>query len=579
MKITIFSGGSGSVKLQQGLKKIAPHCEITNIINLYDDGKSTGIARQVCDVLGPSDLRKNHYVQYLNSDQIKNKNILEFYEKRFDIPSENPEEFVLDKLTEWDLLEFEKYVPSFFAKAKSKNINDFSDFGLANIIYGSMFAEIGVEETNVFFKEFLNLKDSVVINSFDNDLLMAVTYGGQELHDEGSIVDYNNAEDRIKEVCFTNYSDPKNSLDRLMYDNFNPQCKEVLENSDLVIFSSGTQWSSLIPTYMNEEMIEAIRNVTCPSVFIMNINEDSDMLGYSSSDVIDTVEQFIDFPEKTTFLFNEDAMDTMKVMPTNHNCVMKPMENNGGKSDPEKLAKEIFKIYFNISKTTPDAVFVDFDDTLYARSEDDVEVSIENCELYNKLAEKKSCAIVSGNSYRHLHRHLSKIFGGDVDVNFDIWADGGILKYKNNELIDWFEDFTIKQNFVPWILELLRDVKLKDKTTLRGSQELVTCINIKPLSDLERLLLTKYLNEVFSDSFQPIRAKVTGTTSVDITFQKVSKKYVLDKYDTFNHLLYVGDECDSGNDVDISQNADSYIQVKDAYDMNVVLRLLLNGDI
>ena len=88
MHIVIFSGGSGSKNLQTGLKKFSQDIHITNLINAYDDGKSTGIARRVMDVLGPSDIRKNQYTQYLNSGQKINQNIVEFFETRLDIPSD-----------------------------------------------------------------------------------------------------------------------------------------------------------------------------------------------------------------------------------------------------------------------------------------------------------------------------------------------------------------------------------------------------------------------------------------------------------------------------------------------------------
>lgn len=61
----IFSGGTGSKQIQKALlleKNVDPR-KIEIIINMYDDGKSTGRCRQLFDILGPSDLRKNHETQ------------------------------------------------------------------------------------------------------------------------------------------------------------------------------------------------------------------------------------------------------------------------------------------------------------------------------------------------------------------------------------------------------------------------------------------------------------------------------------------------------------------------------------
>ena len=92
-----------------------PNCSITNIINAYDDGKSTGVCREICHILGPSDIRKNHETQYLNAHKNDaNKNILEFYSKRYDIPFENEEKFCLDKLKKWSLSCFIDFAKTFF---------------------------------------------------------------------------------------------------------------------------------------------------------------------------------------------------------------------------------------------------------------------------------------------------------------------------------------------------------------------------------------------------------------------------------------------------------------------------------
>ncbi len=68
MKIVILNGGSGSSNL---IKKItSTDAKLTSIVNLYDDGHSTGKLRKFFDLLGPSDVRKTH----LNMLDKNNKN-------------------------------------------------------------------------------------------------------------------------------------------------------------------------------------------------------------------------------------------------------------------------------------------------------------------------------------------------------------------------------------------------------------------------------------------------------------------------------------------------------------------------
>lgn len=59
---TIFSGGTGPKQILKALlleNKVDPR-KVNVTINMYDDGKSTGKCREMFDILGPSDLRKNH---------------------------------------------------------------------------------------------------------------------------------------------------------------------------------------------------------------------------------------------------------------------------------------------------------------------------------------------------------------------------------------------------------------------------------------------------------------------------------------------------------------------------------------
>ena len=64
----IFSGGTGSIAIQEGLSLIygKNNYNLDIIINAYDNGKSTGVCRKIFDnqILGPRDLRKNQMTQY-----------------------------------------------------------------------------------------------------------------------------------------------------------------------------------------------------------------------------------------------------------------------------------------------------------------------------------------------------------------------------------------------------------------------------------------------------------------------------------------------------------------------------------
>jgi 2-phospho-L-lactate transferase/gluconeogenesis factor (CofD/UPF0052 family) len=569
MNITILSGGSGSVQLQLGLKSLYPDCKITNLINMYDDGKSTGDVRKICTCLGPSDLRKNHYVQYLTNKNVHDQNILDFYEKRFDIPKDNPKECVKNILLEWNLSIFNNAIELFFERVP-KNF-EFKDFSIANIVYGGVFLYYEnypnkEERAAEFFRKFLNLKDNIVINSFENLVLRAHTTKNI-LMDEGSIVDLNNQEIEIKDVFFYNID---LECTQSHYYFLNPKVKElILEKTDLLIFSSGTQWSSLIPTYKNTEFQNIVAEYTGKKIFVVNNEEDKDMKGINSADIIKTVSKYVDL-NNAIFLFNNDANISMRIVNPSYkdSSVFYTMGNNKGKHNPELLATAIYSLYYNLKDQ--DIVFMDFDDTIYSRKHDYYLnfISLENAELVKRLSKHKKVVITSGNKYSHIRNRFGK------HKNIDIWADGGLICYKDDLYYNHIMSISL-ENLIK-IKAYLRMHGLGDKLTERGTGDIITCVNIKPLSDTYRKEFAKHLNVYFFNNDINCIATVTGTTSIDITPKNACKKFILDQY-SFRKCLYIGDECESGNDAGISKQCDTVVNVDSIKETNLILKLLNGG--
>ena len=63
INITIFTGGSGCIEVIGALNNLnakTDKVQLNLIVNGYDDGKSTGLIRDIIPgILGPSDFRKN----------------------------------------------------------------------------------------------------------------------------------------------------------------------------------------------------------------------------------------------------------------------------------------------------------------------------------------------------------------------------------------------------------------------------------------------------------------------------------------------------------------------------------------
>ena len=565
MKITILSGGSGNDSLVKGLKEIYPKSDIKVIINQYDSGLSTGICREVTNTLGVSDARKNHSRMYRAMSNSINQTIMEFYENRYDFTPGGELDEILELLDKWDLSQFKEYAIRFFDNERAHDYR-YEDFNVANIIYAQMYCEIGYERTHKCFCDLLGIDDFVILNSFDNVYLNAITDSGKVIDDEGDIVGYANSEDKIVGVS---YRGPKTELNQKAID-------RVLK-SDLIIISTGTFWSSIYPTLDYLNFYSYINQSDAKKIWAINNDEDEDAYGVTSNDFIAQFESLGLNLNDFTILENLDSIDSLHLPNEKYNVIYKHMENNGGKHNGLKFAKEILIEYYQLLKY--DKIIFDFDDTLWARkSDNDLElkkVSMSNVRVLNsKLAEYS--IIVSGNTYSSISKKLYQIFGTSLaDCELLIWADTHGRQYYKNDYLDAIDEIEISQSDYAEIRNVLNNF---DLSCTVDNDDKIFNIKIKPLNVTERKLLCSYLNDCVFKSKRMSKeyiAKMTGLTTVDIMSKNNTKAKVFDYINLGDlNTLYIGDEIDSGNDRDIAQLCTHSINVADIYETQAVLTLL-----
>ncbi len=80
-KIVLLGGGTGSFTLLQGLKELSPN--ITAIVNMSDDGGSTGVLRDELGVLPPGDIRQC-LVALSDNPEVRNLFSYRFADGRFE---------------------------------------------------------------------------------------------------------------------------------------------------------------------------------------------------------------------------------------------------------------------------------------------------------------------------------------------------------------------------------------------------------------------------------------------------------------------------------------------------------------
>ena len=590
--VVIFSGGTGSTALQEGFSAIYgnDNYNLDIIINAYDNGKSTGACRKVFDnkILGPSDLRKNHLHQFrivntsaLSDPDSRESAIYSLFTLR--ISGKSKEDYYSRACFELndrkDILGDELFTPLnklldyfFYENKKSRKLRkvlddiDFTDFSLANIFYSSAAAKNGysLRLAGKYMAQLLNIKDNVHLISDVNLYLKARTESGKIIDDEGEIVCWNDPSDKISSVFLTNDgAEYIPSIDEETDIKKVKSVKSLIEEADIIIFSSGTQWSSLIPTYMHS----GFRDVLCASkaskYIVINNSQDYDMLGVSAEDMLHILDSYIPINDVTAVV-NSDACDGMNKISSIRSIIGK-IGLDAYKHDPIKTVSLIMKDYFGISDFDG-TYFFDLDGALWDERADVTgkEVGAENVSDFSGI-------ILSGNNYEHV-RDVFKTFYNGKNV-ITIYSDFGNVcfnssDYSKHKITDMFD-------IDPKIVDILNGIPyFRNKVKLRGEGCVIT---IKPLINRKTLVKTaQKVLDSFSDEYE---ARISGHTSIDIMKKNYNKKNMLDMIMTrdglsANQVIFVGNETIKGSEAAIGELGVKMIQTNDVYECNVLLKTI-----
>lgn len=557
MKAIVLSGGSGNDALLKGIYSLYPTIDLKVVVNAYDDGKSTGLCRVLTNTLGVSDIRKNHARIYKIFHHANlNGNIVSFFDDRFDLPKSNEYEFVVSKLAEWGLSCFDVWVKCFFDNPKTKE-ETFEDFSIANIVYSSMYKELGYEATNEIICTKFDIPNNVLLNSFENVKLSAKTKKSI-LVDEASIVGFDNTKDRIESLSY-NSDTPITT---------NPIVMDELQKADMIIVSCGTFWSSIYPTLEYGKLYRAINKSNAFKIWVMNSTQDKDARGVGSNQFINLVSNLGLDMSKFVVLENLDADPLLCQQSTEYDVVTYSMGNNKGKHEPLLLAKAIFKEFFHLRTMPCKYVLMDFDNTLY--SKDNLQISEENIKIVSQI---EKIQIVSGNDYQTTIKPILERCG---NVRNNVWADASSILYVEGQ-----RRFVIRKHLINNKAIGFLERKLCEALGIDGrpnNNDYISCYKMKPFTPLERRMLIKLLNGYMFKAYgiKGLKAISAGRTTVDIVSSNNSKANIFKAY----HLppqdcLYIGDETeDYGNDYEIAHACAKYIRVANVIETNIILKVL-----
>lgn len=324
--IVVLSGGSGNDAILQALINMGyDDTNIRVIVNAYDDGKSTGVCREITGTLGVSDIRKNHEkLHKMLYKEDTNWPLINFYENRIDV----------DKMFETGDALFDNAIREFFHRRKADYF-EFTNFNVMNIIYSQLYSTIGYEATNALFSSSLGMEDVVKLNSFDNMKIVAATESGKIIADEGDIVEWKNPEDKIVDISFVGKS---------AY-GLNPEAIKLILTADLIIISTGTFWSSLYPTLSYLDFYKFINQSKADKLWVVNSEQDKDAYGVSAKDFYKRLEDLGLDMSKFDVLVNSEADEILKETVSPRTCMLPLGNDKKGRNDPNKVMDALYKIY------------------------------------------------------------------------------------------------------------------------------------------------------------------------------------------------------------------------------------------
>ena len=236
-KVTVFGGGTGMSTLLRGLKEFP--LDLRAVVSVCDDGRSTGKLRKEFNIPAMGDIRK--VITSLAKTEPLMEKILEY---RFNTDSD------LNKHTVGNLL----------LTASSQVTGNLSE-GITAI------------------SKVLNLKGKVIPFSEDNITLIGEMEDGSIIKGESEIT-----ESPLK-------------VKRVFYDKEPTVCDEVLESikdSDLIIFSMGSLFTSIIPNLLSKNVINEIDKSKAKIMYVCNMmSQPGETDNFNVSDHINTINNYL----------------------------------------------------------------------------------------------------------------------------------------------------------------------------------------------------------------------------------------------------------------------------------------------
>ena len=213
-KVVIFGGGSGLSQLLKGLKLFP--IEITAVVTVADNGASSGRLRKELKIPAVGDVSKVMLSMANVSDDM-----IDLMNYRF---------------------------------VKSKTLGNHS---VKNLLLTALLDMKGSFDKAIpVLADILDLKGTVLPLTEDSINLVGITTDGKKIYGEEQIT-----------KCAS-------KIDYVEYDKkftVNPKVFSAVKSADLIIFSSGSLLTSIIPHLIDKELVNAINKARAPKMYVCNL--------------------------------------------------------------------------------------------------------------------------------------------------------------------------------------------------------------------------------------------------------------------------------------------------------------------
>ena len=253
-KVVVLGGGTGISYLLKGLKSFP--VDITAVITVSDNGRSTGKLREEFNTPAVGDIRK-----------------------------------VITSLSEID--EPIKEMISYRFKTSS----DLDGHAVGNLILTAMLDITGsLKDSIKSLSKLLDVRHVVLPISEDSNLTLV----GQD--EDGNIIE---GEEQITKA--------HRKFEKIYYKNEPKVLKEVLtalEEADLILFSMGSLYTSLLPNIICHEVKESLNKTKAPIIYLCNaVTQPGETDGFTVSDHIKLINRYLDFKKVDDVIASNTKID------------------------------------------------------------------------------------------------------------------------------------------------------------------------------------------------------------------------------------------------------------------------------